>query len=347
MEILTDLSYLELENLIISLGEPKYRAKQLYLSLHQGNSISETTNISKNLKEQLLLKYVDCPVKIEKKLVSVDGTIKYLFRLHDGNIVEGVFMQNLYGNTQCLSTQIGCRMGCKFCASTIGGLVRNLTCGEMLSTVALVNKANGGNVKNRAVKNIVLMGSGEPFDNYDNVVKFLRIVSDENGINVSLRNISLSTCGLVKEIYKFAEEKLPVNLTISLHQPFDSKRKILMPIAKAYSNQEILKACDYYFEKTGRRFIFEYSLVKGENDSDECIEELYKLLKGRPCHINIIRLNEVKESGLKSTSEKEAYRFQAKLSEKGLSCTVRRLNGADIEGACGQLRRSFVENENN
>ena len=345
MKILADLSLSELENLIVSLGEPKYRAKQLYLSIHQGNSITNTSNISKNLKEKLLENYVDEPVKVVKTLISKDGTKKYLLQLFDGNIVEGVFMKNVYGNTQCLSTQIGCKMGCKFCASTIGGLVRNLTSGEMLFSVALINKINGGTIKNRAITNVVLMGSGEPFDNYDNVVKFLKLVSSQDGLNVSLRNISLSTCGLVKEMYKFAEEKLPVNLTISLHQPFDEKRKELMPIAKAYSIDEILKACDYYFEKTGRRFIFEYSLVKGENDSEKCVEELYRLLKGRPCHINIIRLNEVKESGLKGTSEKEAYKFASLLEEKGLSATVRRLNGADIEGACGQLRRSFIKKE--
>ncbi|MBR5439734.1 MAG: 23S rRNA (adenine(2503)-C(2))-methyltransferase RlmN [Clostridia bacterium] len=343
MKILQDLSYNELCALMESLGEKPFRASQIYTALASGLDISEISNISNALKEKLLLEYENCAVKVEQKLVSVDGTEKYLFLLSDGNIVEGVYMKNNYGNTQCLSTQVGCRMGCKFCASGIGGLVRNLTSGEMLATVAKVNRINGGTIKNRAVTNIVLMGSGEPFDNYENTIKFLKLVSSDKGLNVSLRNISLSTCGLVPQIYKFSEEGLPVNLTISLHQPFDEKRKELMPIAKAYSLQEILKACAYYFEKTGRRYIFEYSLVKGENDTKECANELIKLLKGKPCHVNVIRLNEVKESGLKSTTEKEAYSFVGLLEKGGLSATVRRLNGADIDGACGQLRRNYIE----
>ena len=255
-------------------------------------------------------------------------------------------MKNKYGNTECLSTQVGCRMGCKFCASGIGGLVRNLSSGEMLATVAAVNRLTGGNLKTRSVTNVVLMGSGEPLDNYDNVIKFLKLISFEEGLNVSLRNISLSTCGLVPQMYKLAEEKLPVNLTVSLHQPFDDKRQKLMPIAKAYKIEEILKACDNYFDKTGRRFIFEYSLVKGENDDISSVNELVRLLKHRPCHVNVIRLNEVKENSLKATTEKEAYAFCALLEKGGLSATVRRLNGADIEGACGQLRRSYIKGEN-
>ena len=347
MKILQDLSYSELCALIKDLGEKPFRATQIYTALASGLDINEISNIPNALKEKLLLEYENSAVKVEQTLVSVDGTIKYLFLLSDGNIVEGVYMKNNYGNTQCLSTQVGCRMGCKFCASGIGGLVRNLTAGEMLATVAKVNKINGGTIKNRAVTNVVLMGSGEPFDNYDNIVKFLKLISSDNGLNVSLRNISLSTCGLVKEIYKFSEEGLPVNLTISLHQPFNERRKQLMPIANAYSIEDILKACAYYFEKTGRRYIFEYSLVKGENDTKECANELIKLLKGKPCHVNVIRLNEVKESGLKSTTEKEAYAFVGLLEKGGISATVRRLNGADIDGACGQLRRNYIELKNN
>ena len=343
MKILQDLSYNELCALMESMGEKPFRASQIFTALASGLDISEISNISNALKEKLLLEYENCAVKVEQKLVSVDGTEKYLFLLSDGNIVEGVYMKNNYGNTQCLSTQVGCRMGCKFCASGIGGLVRNLTSGEMLATVAKVNRINGGTIKNRAVTNVVLMGSGEPFDNYENTIKFLKLVSSDKGLNVSLRNISLSTCGLVPQIYKFSEEGLPVNLTISLHQPFDEKRKELMPVAKTYSLQEILKACAYYFEKTGRRYIFEYSLVKGENDTKECANELIKLLKGKPCHVNVIRLNEVKESGLKSTTEKEAYSFVGLLEKGGLSATVRRLNGADIDGACGQLRRNYID----
>ena len=345
MKILQDLSFLELKNLISSYGEQSFRATQIYSALHSGKKISEISNVSKALKEKLLLEFEDEPVKIVKKLVSVDGTEKYLFKLFDGNIIEGVYMKNRYGNTQCLSTQVGCRMGCKFCASGIGGLVRNLSSGEMLATISLVNRENGGNLEKRAVTNIVLMGSGEPLDNYDNVVKFLKLVSSKEGLNVSLRNISLSTCGIVPKMIELANENLPVNLTVSLHQPFNDKRKELMPISKVYSVDEILKACDYYFEKTGRRFIFEYSLVKGENDSIESANELIRLLKHRPCHVNIIRLNEVKENNLKATTEKEAYKFCGLLEKGGLSATVRRLNGADIEGACGQLRRSYEKGE--
>ncbi|MBR2322035.1 MAG: 23S rRNA (adenine(2503)-C(2))-methyltransferase RlmN [Clostridia bacterium] len=345
MKILQDLNLEELKSLVISLGEKPFRAGQIFRALSSGRKISEITDISNDLRAVLLKTYVDEPVKIIKTLISKDGTEKYLFRLFDGNIVEGVFMKNKYGNTECLSTLVGCRMGCKFCASTIGGLVRNLTAGEMYATVCAVNKLGGGNLSKRAVTNVVLMGSGEPFDNYDEVVKFLRLVSCKDGLNISPRNISLSTCGLVPEMLKFSEENLPVNLTVSLHNPFDNKRKELMPIANAYKISEILSACDNYFNKTGRRFIFEYTLVKGVNDTVDCIKELIKLLKGRPCHVNVIRLNEVKENGLKSVDDKNAYRFVAELTKGGLSATVRRLNGADIDGACGQLRRSHIEGE--
>ena len=345
MKILQDLNLEELKSLVISLGEKPFRAGQIFRALSSGRKISEITDISNDLRAVLLKTYVDEPVKIIKTLISKDGTEKYLFRLFDGNIVEGVFMKNKYGNTECLSTQVGCRMGCKFCASTIGGLVRNLTAGEMYATVCAVNKIGGGNLSKRAVTNVVLMGSGEPFDNYAEVVKFLRLVSCKDGLNISPRNISLSTCGLVPEMLKFSEENLPVNLTVSLHNPFDNKRKELMPIANAYKISEILSACDNYFNKTGRRFIFEYTLVKGVNDTVDCIKELIKLLKGRPCHVNVIRLNEVKENGLKSVDDKNAYRFVAELTKGGLSATVRRLNGADIDGACGQLRRSHIEGE--
>ena len=343
--ILQDLPFENLKSLITSLGEKSFRAGQIFRSMQSGRAISEMTDLSNAFRQKLLESYVDEPVKIIKKLVSKDGTEKYLFALSDGNVVEGVFMKNSYGKTQCVSTQVGCRMGCKFGASGIGGLVRNLTAGEMLATVAAVNRINGGTLDKRAVTNLVLMGSGEPFDNYDNVVNFLRLLSDKNGLNFSMRNVSLSTCGLVPEMLRFADEGLPLNLTVSLHNPFNDKRKELMPISKAYSVAEILSACDNYFEKTGRRFIFEYSLVKGVNDTDECLNELIRLLKHRPCHVNIIRLNEVKENGLKATDDKSAYRFADKLVKGGLSATVRRLFGADIEGACGQLRRAYIEGD--
>ncbi|MDE7264840.1 MAG: radical SAM protein, partial [Clostridia bacterium] len=248
-----------------------------------------------------------------------------------------------YGNTQCVSTQVGCRMGCKFCASTLGGLVRNLTSGEILAQVLTVNALHA-NGKQRGVTNIVLMGSGEPLDNYENVVSFLKNVSAEGGVNISPRNISLSTCGLVPKIYALADEGLPVNLTVSLHQTTDGGRARTMPIAKKYSIDEILKACEYYFEKTGRRYIFEYSLIAGENCANHDAQNLIRLLKGKPCHVNLIRLNEVEERGLKSVSDKQAYAFMQTLIDGGLSASVRRSLGSDIAGACGQLRVSYLKN---
>lgn len=340
-KILQDLSYEQLENLIIALGEKPFRAKQLYTGLMRGKKISGI-NIPAALRGKLIEEYEDEPVRILKTLTSSDGTEKYLFALSDGNVIEGVFMKYKYGNTQCVSTQVGCRMGCKFCASTLGGLVRNLTSGEILSEVLIVNALHGGDGKERAVTNIVLMGSGEPFDNYNEVVSFLKNVSAPQGLNVSPRNISLSTCGIVPEIYALADEQIPVNLTISLHQTTDEGRARTMPTAKKYKIADILNACGYYFEKTGRRYIFEYSLINGENCDRRHAEELILLLKGRPCHVNLIRLNEVKERDLKTVTEKEAYRFLALLEAGGLSATLRRQIGADIGGACGQLRASYL-----
>ena len=337
--VLQDLSYSELENSILSAGEKKFRAKQLYEGLMQGKKISQI-NVPQTLRAELLKSYEDEPVKIIKTLTSSDGTEKYLFGLADGNVIEGVFMKYKYGNTQCVSTQVGCRMGCKFCASTLGGLVRNLTAGEILSQVLIVNALHGGT--GRAVTNIVLMGSGEPLDNYDNTVKFIRNVSAEGGINISPRNISLSTCGIVPKIYALADDGLPVNLTVSLHQTTDEGRARTMPIAKKYSIAQILEACAYYFEKTGRRYIFEYTLIDGENSGKEHAEQLVKLLKGRPCHVNLIRLNEVKERALKSAEDRQAYAFASMLEKGGLSATVRRSAGADIGGACGQLRANYI-----
>ena len=340
-KILQDLSFEELENLILSLGEKKFRAKQLYEGIMRGKKISDI-NISQVLKKILLEEYEDEPVKIFKTFISSDGTEKYLFSLADGNIVEGVLMKYKYGNTQCVSTQVGCRMGCKFCASTLQGLIRNLSAGEILSQVLIVNALHGEGVR-RGVTNVVLMGSGEPLDNYDGVLKFLKNISAEGGINISPRNISLSTCGIVPKIYSLADEGLPVNLTISLHQVSDEGRARTMPIAKKYSIAEILKACEYYFEKTGRRYIFEYSLIANENSDKAHADGLIKLLKGRPCHVNLIRLNEVKERDLKTVTDKQAYAFAAMLEAGGLSATVRRSMGSDISGACGQLRAKHIE----
>ncbi len=343
-EILQDYTFEELSALVCSYGEKPFRAKQLYEGLMQGKAISAIP-VSASLRAALLERFEDEPVKILRTFVSQDGTKKYLFSLADGNIVEGVLMSYKYGNTQCVSTQVGCRMGCAFCASTLNGLIRNLTAGEILSQILVVNRAEGGSLKERAVTNVVLMGSGEPLDNYDHVIKFLRNLNAEGGINISARNVSLSTCGLVPNIYRLADEGIPLNLTISLHGSTDEERRRIMPVAKAYTIAEILQACAYYFHKTGRRYIFEYSLIAGENCDEEHAIALAELLKGKPCHVNLIRLNEVKERALSSADEKSAYRFMGTLEKRGVSATLRRQMGADIGGACGQLRASYLERE--
>ena len=341
-KIIQDLNYNQIEELVARLGEKPFRAKQLYEGLTKGKKISGITTLPPSFREKLLEEYEDCPVEIIKTFISSDGTEKYLFKLADGNVIEGVLMKYKYGNTQCVSTQVGCRMGCKFCASTLGGRVRDLTSGEILSQVLTVNALHAEG-KNRGVTNIVLMGSGEPLDNYDNVITFLKNVTAEGGINVSARNISLSTCGLVDKMRALAEEGLPVNLTVSLHNTTDSERARTMPIANKWSIAQILDACGYYFEKTGRRYIFEYSLIEGENCDNRHAEELISLLKGRPCHVNLIRLNEVKERDLKALDDKRAYRFLGLLEKGGLSATLRRQIGSDIGGACGQLRAGFLD----
>lgn len=343
-EILQDYSRGELEALVEESGEKKFRATQIYLGLMQGKKISELP-VSPSLRAFLLEKFEDEPVRIFKTFTSRDGTKKYLFALADGNLVEGVLMRYQYGNTQCVSTQVGCRMGCAFCASTLNGLVRNLTAGEILCQILAVNRAEGGTLNKRAVHNVVLMGSGEPFDNYAHVVKFLRNLTAEGGICISARNVSLSTCGIVPKIYDFAEEGIPLNLTISLHASDDESRKRIMPVANAYPIADILKACAYYFEKTKRRYIFEYSLIEGENCDESHALALCALLKGKPCHVNLIRLNEVKERSLSSAGDKQAYRFLGILEKNGLSATLRRQMGADIGGACGQLRASYLNEE--
>ena len=342
-KILSGFSLEELKNLMTDIGEMPYHAVQLYKSLALNKSFDEMTDLSKGLRDKLKVNFVDKAADIIKLLKSSDGTEKFLFKLFDGNVIEGVLMQYKYGRTLCISTQVGCRMGCAFCASGINGLVRNLDAGEMLAEVTAVNRyLSGGLGEKRKIINVVLMGSGEPLDNYENTVKFLKIVSSSDGINISPRNISLSTSGIVPKMYDLAEEKLPVNLTVSLHSPFDEERKKIMPIANRYEIKEIIKACDNYFEKTGRRYIFEYVLISGKTDSIACADELIKLLKGKPCHINLIRLNEVKEKQLKGVSDKEAYMFLGILERGGLSATLRRRMGADIDGACGQLRQKYI-----
>jgi len=322
---------------------PKYVGAQIFGFLYNGKDFSEMSSLKLELRDILEKDYFANSVHILKTFQGRRGTKKYLFRLSDGNLIEGVYMPHDYGNTLCLSTQVGCRMGCKFCASGLDGLLRNLSAGELLGQIVLVNKDNGGSAKNRSVDKLVLMGSGEPFDNYDNVLKFLDIVRDEKGLNIGERNISLSTSGLCDRMVEFADSGHKVTLSISLHAPFDELRSSLMPINKAYGIDRLIKSAKYYFEKTGRRVIFEYTLIKGKNDSDECAMQLKKITSGFPSHVNLIRLNEVKESGLSAPDEETAEAFLKKLIKLGVSATIRMSLGEDIEGACGQLRRRYLE----
>ena len=300
-------------------------------------SFDEMTNISASfrqiLKERCYLTKLE-PVEILTS--AIDGTKKYLFQLEDGNIIESVLMRYHHGNSVCISTQVGCRMGCKFCASTLDGLERNLTAGEMLDEIYSIQRDIG-----ERISNIVLMGSGEPLDNYDNVMKFLELISDENGLNISQRNITLSTCGLVPKIYELADRDMQITLAISLHASNDETRRELMPVARAYTIEEILKACRYFFDKTGRRLTFEYSLVAGVNDTEEGAVALGKLLKGINCHVNLIPVNPIKERDFRQSDKIAIEKFKNKLEKYGINVTIRREMGRDINGACGQLRKSY------
>lgn len=345
-KILLDFSLEELTILLSDLGEPKFRAGQLYDWINKGADYEDMHNIPKSLIQKLKDKgFVANGVKILKEYKSqIDGTIKYLYSLYDGNVIEGVLMKYKYGNTLCVSTQVGCRMNCAFCASGLDGLIRDLSAGEILGQVVAVNRENNTQ-DSRGVTNIVLMGSGEPLDNYDNVCKFLTLVSDEKGLNISKRNVSLSTCGLCDRIKQLADDGYSPTMTISLHAPNDDMRKEIMPIAKKYSIKDIIDAVKYYFDKTGRRIIFEYSMINGKNDTEDCARQLAKVVKGLSCHINLIPLNYVKERGLDGSNKKNIYRFMALLESQGISVTVRRSMGSDIDGACGQLRRKVLNND--
>ncbi len=341
---LADFSLEEL-GFITEWGYPKFRAEQVYLAV-QNYKTYDKMNIPNDLREKLKEKYFDRSVEIIKTLSDKDGTEKYLYKLNDGNIIEGVFMPHNYGNTLCVSTQVGCRMGCAFCASTLNGLVRNLTAGEILGEVLAANAKHGGTLKKRAITNVVLMGSGEPLDNYENVTRFLRLLSAEKGLNISLRNVSLSTCGLCDKIVELADSGLTVTLTISLHSPRDGARSKIMPINKKYNIASVMEAARYYFNKTGRRVIFEYSLIDGENCSTEDAEKLASLMKNISCHVNLIRLNPVKERHLKAANGNSIKGFMDTLTRLGVSNTLRRSMGNDIEGACGQLRNKYLEENN-
>lgn len=333
----------ELAELLKEMGQPAFRARQIFAWLHQGVSFESMSNLPKTLRQSLFKTCLDNPVKVVETIQSkLDGTIKLLYRLPDGHIIEGVLMRYKYGNTLCLSTQVGCRMGCAFCASTLDGCARSLTPGEMLGQIVCANGVLAGQENGGKVGNIVLMGSGEPFDNYDHVVKFLRILRMEGGLCIGMRSVSLSTCGLVPQMLRFAQEELPVTLSLSLHAPNDEVRRQLMPVAKAYTMDEVLSACRNYIEKTGRRVIFEYALVHGVNASPEQAAELAGRLRGMQCHVNLIPLNSVPERGLRGVSEREVDAFKKALEQRNISVTRRREMGDDIQGACGQLRRRYM-----
>ena len=335
----------ELERFVVDeLGESKFRAKQISEWLSRGADVDGMTNLSAKLRQRMNEVAVANPVRILNSYKSkLDETEKFLYALGDGNIIEGVVMRYHHGDTLCVSTQVGCRMGCAFCASTLDGKVRNLTAGEILGQVVAANGHIRQQDPERRIHNIVLMGSGEPLDNYDNVVKFLRLVNDPKGLNISLRNVSLSTCGLVRKMYDFAAEGLPVTLSLSLHAPNDEIRRRIMPVANAYPINEVLDACRYYVEKTGRRVIFEYALIKNVNCEMKHAEELARRLRGLQCHVNLIPLNDVKERNLEAPSKQDVAAFLKRLELKNISATVRREMGADIDGACGQLRRKALQ----
>ncbi|MGN0758183.1 MAG: 23S rRNA (adenine(2503)-C(2))-methyltransferase RlmN [Candidatus Ventricola sp.] len=326
------------------LGQPAFRAKQLFAWLHQGVPFERMSNLPKSLRETLAENCLDNPVQVLETITSkLDGTIKLLYRLHDGHVIEGVLMRYKYGNTLCVSTQVGCRMGCAFCASTLDGCARSLSAGEILGQIVCANGVLAP--QGQKVGNVVLMGSGEPLDNYDNVVRFLRILRMEGGLCIGMRSVSLSTCGLVPNMRRFAQEDLPVTLSLSLHAPNDEVRKRLMPVANAYTMDDVLDACRYYIEKTGRRVIFEYALVHGVNAAPEQAAELAGRLRGMQCHVNLIPLNSVPERGLTGVSEREVDAFRRVLEQKNISVTRRREMGDDIEGACGQLRRRYLRDQ--
>ena len=328
----------EIAAVLKEMGQPAFRAKQVYTWLHKAvRSYEEMTNIPKSLREALAEKYpLYAPEAVRKQESAKDGTIKYLWKLADGNCVETVLMRYHYGNTVCISTEVGCAMGCAFCASTLGGLVRRLEPYEMLDQVMFTQADSG-----LPVSHIVLMGIGEPLDNFDNVMRFLELVNSEDGMNISMRHISLSTCGLVPKINALAEKKLQISLAISLHGPNDEIRNHIMPVNKAYPIDVLLAACRRYYEATSRRIHFEYAMIDGVNDRECDARELLRRLKGLPCHVNMIPLNHVEESPLKPSSRSAVAKFQKILEDGGITATVRRTLGSDIDASCGQLRRKY------
>ena len=331
----------ELRTVIGELGEKKFRADQMYDWMHVklARSFDEMTNISKDFREKCKEKFFYTavePVTVQES--KLDGTKKFLFALDDGNVVESVLMRYKHGNSVCISSQVGCRMGCRFCASTLDGLTRNLRPSEMLDQIYEISRLIG-----ERISNVVVMGTGEPLDNYDNLLKFIRLLTDENGLHISQRNVTVSTCGIVPNIYRLADEKLQITLALSLHGATDVKRQELMPIAKAYSIDELMQAVDYYFEKTGRRITFEYSLVAGVNDTKEDVDNLTHLAAERNCHINLIPVNPIKERDYRQPKQEYVTAFKNKLEKNRINVTIIREMGRDIDGACGQLRKRHLE----
>ncbi len=338
---LKSFTYQQLEDYILQIGEKRFRAKQIYewLHLRGAEDFSEMTDLSKALRERLARECRICVLKIVTVQQSeLDGTRKYLFELEDGNRIESVLMRYHHGNSVCISSQAGCRMGCTFCASTLDGLVRDLTPAEMLDQIYRIGKDIG-----ERIANVVVMGTGEPMDNYENLVQFLHMISDEHGLNISQRNLTVSTCGIVPGILRLAKEHLNITLALSLHASTQEKREKLMPVAKAYPLEEVMAACDAYFEETGRRVTFEYSLIAGENDGDEDARQLDQLLHGKNCHVNLIPVNPIRERTYRAPAAQAVSAFKNKLEKYGINVTIRREMGRDIDGACGQLRKRFAE----
>ncbi len=340
MKHIKSMTLAEIGQVLKALGQPSFRAKQVYSWLHKGvKSYEEMTDLPKALRSQLAEAYPICPPEVVRKQTSQkDGTIKYLWKLADGNCVETVLMRYHYGNTVCISTEVGCKMGCAFCASTLGGLVRQLAPFEMLDQVLFTQLDSG-----LPISHIVLMGIGEPLDNLDNVLRFLELINSPDGMNISMRNISLSTCGLVPKLDALGDHKLQISLAISLHGPNNEIRSRIMPVNKAYPIEELLPACRRYYAKTSRRIHFEYAMIDGLNDSVQNAKELLALLKGLPAHVNLIPLNRVEESPLKPSTKAAVAAFQKTLEDGGVTATVRRTLGSDIDASCGQLRRKYTK----
>ncbi len=342
MTDIKSMDHEELSAFLKELGEPAFREKQVFSWLHKGvRSFDEMTNLPKNLREKLKNECLLTAPKVVRKQVSkLDGTVKFLWELEDGNCVESVVMRYNHGNTVCISSEVGCPMGCAFCASTIGGLVRRLRPSEMLDQVIFSQLESG-----EEISNIVLMGIGEPLDNYDTVMRFLKLVNDPEGMNIGMRHISLSTCGLVEKIETLAERDLQLTLSVSLHAPDNEVRDSIMPVNKRWPLEKLIPACRKYYEKTGRRISFEYAMIKGRNDSPEMCAKLIALLKGLPAHVNLIPLNHVEESPLQPSSRETVKRFQEQLEAAGITATVRRTLGGDIDASCGQLRRKHEKDK--